>query len=645
MKANIKPSKINKLFFILLIHVLLGLQQAYATTYYVSPTGIDTNNGISLSTPVKTIKNALSKAWASGDIVYVLTGTYTETVYIGQNNITLSAYPDNTPIIDGGTTLPNADWGDMIYVVGNSNTVSGFEVKNSNINGTHLGGYGIQVEGHNNTISKMNVHHTWETGILVNGDYNIVEDSKIWQAARHNSTTPHQTVGWATGLSAARNASTSALTPGITSYAIFRRNTVFNNWGEGLSCYEADHCTMEDNIVYDNWATNMYLSDTRNSLVRRNLVYISTSPAITTLNTSCLALADEVSTVPRSANNTISNNFFYNGSLSAFSWTLVTNSGLNNILIANNTIVDGVLSTGGSGQNVVNINSQVRNNVIYGAKSSVPSNNGITFSNNNWAMTPVLAAAVTDIVGDPQIARTGTTTPGTLTSAYFKLLEGSPVIDAATPLANVTDDYFQAARGTLPDMGGDEFSSNASPIVSDTVAPSAPSALSFTVISNTMNLKWNASTDNVSVTGYKIYKGGIEIGTSTVSSYTDTAVAGATYNYTIKAYDAAGNLSASSNIATVNLPQTAVLSITSTSVSSISSTSTKISWTTNISSTGIVSYGTSADNLNYKINAATPGTNQSVSIFRLSRRTKYYYTISAVNGLTNTLSKASSFRK
>jgi len=51
---------------------LLGFQQAYATTYYVSPSGIDTNTGTSLSLPVKTIKQALSKAWGIGDIVYVI---------------------------------------------------------------------------------------------------------------------------------------------------------------------------------------------------------------------------------------------------------------------------------------------------------------------------------------------------------------------------------------------------------------------------------------------------------------------------------------------------------------------------------------------------------------------------------------------
>jgi parallel beta-helix repeat protein len=448
-----------KLFFIVFIQGLLGIQQAYATTYYVSPSGVDSNSGTSLSAPVKTIKKALSKAYTSGDIVYVTTGTYAETVYIGQSGITLSAYGDNKPVIDGGSTLPNKDWGSMILVGGNYNTVSGFEAKNSNINGTYNGGWGLAITGHHNKASKMNVHHTWEHGVMVQGDYNIVEDSAIWQAARKNSANPGSVI-WATGISAARNSSASALIPGITSYAIFRRNKVFNNWGEGLSCFEADHCTMEDNIVYDNWTVNLYLSDSTNSLVQRNIIYISSAPAIPTRNSlhTGISLADEVATVPRSANNTIINNFIYNAVFRAFAWTGVANSGLNNVLIANNTIVDGSLFTAvGGSPAVVNTNSQIRDNIILGKNSYVPSNSGITFSNNNWAMTPSLAAAVTDIAGDPQIARTGTTTPGTLTSAYFKLLGSSPVIDTATSLNTVVKDFFQAARGPDPDIGGHEF--------------------------------------------------------------------------------------------------------------------------------------------------------------------------------------------
>jgi hypothetical protein len=305
----------------------------------------------------------------------------------------------------------------------------------------------------------MNVHHTWQQGVIINGDYSTVEDSSVWQAARKNSVNPG-VGGWGTGLSAARNRSASAIKPGIVSYATFRRNKVYNNWGEGFSCFEADHCLMEDNIVYDNWTVNLYLSDTTNSTVQRNIIYVSSSPAIPTRNNSHpgVTLADEVATMPRSANNVIINNFIYNTSLSAFSWTLVANSGLKNVVIAYNTIVDGSLSTGSGGSpTIVNTGSQIRNNIILGRSSSVPSSSGITFSDNNWALTPAAASSSTNIVGDPRIARTGTTTPGTLTSAYFKILSTSPVRNVAMPLTIAPKDFFQVTRGTAPDIGGHEF--------------------------------------------------------------------------------------------------------------------------------------------------------------------------------------------
>jgi hypothetical protein len=580
MKINIQSRITYKLFFIICLQGLPGLQQVYAATYYVSPSGIDANNGISLSTPVKTINNALSKAQSRGDIVYVLTGTYAETVDITQSGITLSAYPNNTPVIDGGTTLPNGDWGALIKVSGNNNTVSGFETKNSNINGAHQGGFGVWVVGINNTISKMNTHHTWQQGIIVGGDYNIVEDSIVWQASRENSNNTGQTTsGWGIGLSAGRNPSSTAVKKGITSYAILRRNTTFNNWGEGLSCFAADHCTLEDNIVYDNWTNNLYLSDVTNTLVQRNMVYVSSNPAIRFRENSNpgITLADEDTVDPRSANNTIINNFIYNADLTAFWWTLVANSGLNNVLIANNTIVDGSLFTGAGGSPaIVNVNSQIRNNIILGKKSAVPNNSGITFSNNNWATRPALAASGTDIVGDPQIVRTGTTTQGALTSAYFKILWSSPVINAATPLASVPTDFFQVIRGAQPDVGGYEFTTSNNP--SDTIPPTAPSGLSATASSSTnVNLTWTASTYNVGVTGYQIYRNSTLVGTSATSNFTDTSVTGGIlYNYTVKASDAAGNLSAPSNTATVTTPQSTTITISSFFVGNITANSAMI---------------------------------------------------------------------
>jgi hypothetical protein len=60
-----------------------------ATIYYVSPTGIDTNNGTSIASSLRTIKAALTKA-VSGDTVYLMTGTYEEYVTITKSGITLA---------------------------------------------------------------------------------------------------------------------------------------------------------------------------------------------------------------------------------------------------------------------------------------------------------------------------------------------------------------------------------------------------------------------------------------------------------------------------------------------------------------------------------------------------------------------------
>lgn len=655
MKTNIQSSVIYKLFFIVCIQGLLGLQQAYATTYYVSPSGADANSGTSLSSPVKTINKALSKAQSSGDIVYVTTGTYAEAVTIGQSGITLSAYLDNKPVIDGGTTLPSGDWGALIKVNGNNNAISGFEVKNSNMNGAHQGGYGVWVVGTHNQVSKMDVHHTWQQGVIVEGDYNIVEDSRIWQASRENSSNNGQvSSGWGTGISAARNPSSAAIKKGITSYATLRRNTVFNNWGEGLSCFEADHCTLEDNVVYDNWTNNLYLSDLTNSLVQRNLVYISSNPAIPFRENANpgITLADEVGSAPRSANNTIINNLIYNANLSAFNWTLVANSGLNNVLIANNTIIDGGLLTG-SGGGVVNTNSQIVNNIISGTGNDIPSKSGITFSNNNWSVIPPsAAAAVTNIVGDPQITRTGSTSPGALTPGYFKIQGSSPAVDSAMPLSSVATDFNQVIRGAAPDIGGIELqipNTSGSSNAIDSTAPSAPSGLSATANSSTVNLAWTQSTDNVGVAGYRIDRNGTEIGTSTVASFADTSVTGGTtYNYTVKASDVAGNLSASSNTATVTttaVATAAAINITSYYVSNNTRNSATINWTTgSIPSTGMVSYGTSANNLSSQVTASNLATKQSVQISGLSRGTTYYYKISASSGSSTASSTTSSFR-
>jgi chitodextrinase len=84
--------------------------------------------------------------------------------------------------------------------------------------------------------------------------------------------------------------------------------------------------------------------------------------------------------------------------------------------------------------------------------------------------------------------------------------------------------------------------------IGDTNAPSAPTGLtSSNITENGFTLSWSASTDNVGVTGYDIYKDGSLIGNTSSTSYTvNNLTAGTTYNMTIKARDAASNVSVAS---------------------------------------------------------------------------------------------------
>ncbi len=88
---------------------------------------------------------------------------------------------------------------------------------------------------------------------------------------------------------------------------------------------------------------------------------------------------------------------------------------------------------------------------------------------------------------------------------------------------------------------------------SDTQAPTTPASLTASNVTQTaVDLSWNASTDNVGVTGYDIYQGNSVIATVASTSYTVTGLAPNTsYSFSVKAKDAAGNESNASNTASV----------------------------------------------------------------------------------------------
>ncbi|MBI3475600.1 MAG: hypothetical protein HY010_07690 [Acidobacteria bacterium] len=107
-------------------------------------------------------------------------------------------------------------------------------------------------------------------------------------------------------------------------------------------------------------------------------------------------------------------------------------------------------------------------------------------------------------------------------------------VSAADPAGNVSAQSAPVQATTPP--------------ASDTTPPTVPANLALTgTTASTVSLAWNASTDNVGVAGYKIFRSGTQVGSTGAVSYTDTGLAASTtYSYTVSAFDATGNNSAQS---------------------------------------------------------------------------------------------------
>ncbi|WP_425444697.1 cellulase family glycosylhydrolase [Streptomyces phaeoluteigriseus] len=86
----------------------------------------------------------------------------------------------------------------------------------------------------------------------------------------------------------------------------------------------------------------------------------------------------------------------------------------------------------------------------------------------------------------------------------------------------------------------------------DTAAPSAPAGLRATgTTSSSVSLAWNASTDDVGVTGYVMYRDGAQIATTTGTSHTVGGLSpSSAYTFTVRARDAVGNVSPASEALT-----------------------------------------------------------------------------------------------
>ncbi|MGB7958180.1 MAG: peptidoglycan-binding protein [Minisyncoccia bacterium] len=180
----------------------------------------------------------------------------------------------------------------------------------------------------------------------------------------------------------------------------------------------------------------------------------------------------------------------------------------------------------------------------------------------------------------------------------------------------------------------------------DTQPPTVPSGLSATAIpSSQVSLSWSASTDDIGVVGYYVYRNGVEIVSSADTSFIDSGLAPGMYSYTVAAYDAAGNVSQESNpvAVTLVLDTTAPtvpgnFSVAPASLSTSSTVQAVLSWSASTDNVGVAGYSVYRNGALISGGTAVTGTTYTDSV---SPGT-YTYQVAAYDAAQNFSSYSSS---
>ncbi|MFQ5739265.1 MAG: fibronectin type III domain-containing protein [Acidobacteriota bacterium] len=196
-----------------------------------------------------------------------------------------------------------------------------------------------------------------------------------------------------------------------------------------------------------------------------------------------------------------------------------------------------------------------------------------------------------------------------------------------------THSYFITAL----DGAGNESppSRTVSARTTDSVAPTVPLAVTATAVAeNQIDLGWDASTDNVKVVRYRIYRDGVLLASPTSEAYSDGRVhPGETYSYRVSAVDGAGNESEqSSPVLAEALDLTAPTSPLFLSATVVSDNQIDLNWNASRDTVGVAGYRIYDAESAQRVDE-TPSTSHSQT--GLSPGTTYSYYVTAFDAAGN----------
>lgn len=225
--------------------------------------------------------------------------------------------------------------------------------------------------------------------------------------------------------------------------------------------------------------------------------------------------------------------------------------------------------------------------------------------------------------------------PATVLVDYVHVYSRDPAAVAVTPEANY---------GGPGDTGGG--------VVTDITPPSIPGNVAGNAVSTSqIDLKWSASTDDVGVIGYYVYRDGVKVlnpvnGMAFSDMYLNPAT---TYSYQIAAYDAAGNISAKSaalKVTTQAPPPPPPVDTTAPSIptgligSAINDNQINIIWTASTDAVGVAGYHVYRDGV--KLANSVVGASFLDSSLKVGN--SYLYEVDAFDAAGNTSAKSASLK-
>lgn len=210
---------------------------------------------------------------------------------------------------------------------------------------------------------------------------------------------------------------------------------------------------------------------------------------------------------------------------------------------------------------------------------------------------------------------------------------------ATSAVANGT--YLLSAKAF--DTAGNTSSDSVSVTVEngDKEAPTAPGNLQAKATAyNKVALTWSASTDNIGVTSYVVYRDTVPVATlGNVTSYTDTVSANTSYSYKVQAVDKAGNKSAASGAAQVTTPTApdtqAPTAPGDLKVQAISKSQINLTWSASTDNFGVTGYDVYRARTGSTPTKIATVTGTSYGDTGLSASTDYSYYVIAKDGSGN----------